>query len=116
MVRDRSRQQHPKKAPGGHINWFASADSGLESIEDWDSKAQTFAEAVLGVLAAGNAIMFGVSQQGDAVSVTIYVGDSKQRKWVTDSIELDDLMGVIWKQGRPKGGMRIVEAQEPAAD
>lgn len=100
MVRDRSKQQHPKTANGGHINWFASADSDVSAIAEWDLKTQTFTEAVLEVLQAGNAIMFGVSMTGDSVSVTIYAGEAKQRKWVTDSIELDDLMSAIWKRGR----------------
>lgn len=100
MVRDRSKQQHPKTHNGGHINWFASADSDVSAIAEWDLKAQTVTEAILEVLQAGNAIMFGVSMTGDSVSVTIYAGEIKQRKWVTDSIELDDLMAAILKRGR----------------
>lgn len=103
MVRNRTQQQHPKTKEGGHIEWFLRADSDVGEIVDWDVKAQTFTEAVLGVLGAGNAIMFGVSMAGDSVSVTIYAGEQKQRKWVTDCIELDDLMSAIWQRGREVG-------------
>lgn len=116
MARDRNRQQHPKHQQNGHINWFASADSDVTAIADWDLKTQTFAEAVLAVLAAGNAIMFGVSMAGDAISVTIYAGDAKQRKWVSDSIELDDLMAAIWSRGRAYPGSKIRDISQEAAD
>jgi hypothetical protein len=39
--------------------------------------------------------MFGRSYDGTSISVTIYDGESKSRKWVSDSIEFDDLMAMI---------------------
>lgn len=102
MARNRQTQAHPKKLENGHINWFASADSDVQAIAEWDLKPEAFVAGVLEVLQAGNAIMFGVSMLGDSVSVTVYAGEAKQRKWVTDSIELDDLMAAIAQRGRER--------------
>jgi hypothetical protein len=44
--------------------------------------------------------MFGVSMAGDAVSVTVYVGEGKHRKWVTDSVELEDFLAVVCERAR----------------
>lgn len=105
MARNRRQSTHPMNQPDGHINWFATADSDVTAIADWDCKTGTLAAAVLEVLQAGNAIMFGVSMAGDAVSVTVYAGEAKQRKWVSDSIELDDLMAAIVQRGRTARGV-----------
>lgn len=96
--------------------WFGSSNESVDSVGEWDLKSQTLAEAILGVLAAGSAIMFGVSLAGDAVSVTIYTGDTKQRKWVTDAVELDDLMAAIWRRGRMHGNTPTLDHKPEAAD
>lgn len=99
MARNR---QNPRYEPTNKESvdaWFASSNSDAHAVLDWDVKAQQMAEAILGVLAAGSAVMFGRSMSGDAISVTIYTGDHKQRKWVADAIEFDDLMAAIWERG-----------------
>jgi hypothetical protein len=95
MARNKSQPRYTAEAAQKRLDWFASADASAEGIADWDIKTQLLAEAVLGTLAMGSAIMLGVSMSGDAVSVTIYVGETKHRKWVTDSIELEDYLAVV---------------------
>jgi hypothetical protein len=87
------RRQRPARK--NMIDWFQSADESVESIADWDLKPGHLESAVLGVLSVGDAIMFGVSMAGDAISVTIYSGERKSRKWVSDAIEFEQLLGVI---------------------
>lgn len=100
MVRRKSGQRTTAEETSRRRVWWETADSHPSMIADWDLKSEQFTQAVLEVLASGDAIMFGVTQSGDAVSVTIYSGEDKSRKWVADSIELDDLMGVICKRGK----------------
>lgn len=102
-----SRSQFPATPEGvaKAREWFASSGSSTEGVADWDIKTQALAEVVLGLLAQKCAVMFGVALDGRAVSVTIYEGDAKQRKWVTDAIEFDDLIALVGNQlrGRDEG-------------
>lgn len=100
MAAGRNSRSNPADTRRKHIDWFLSSDESVQAIANWDLKVEALASAVVQVLAAGDAIMFGVSLAGDAVSVTIYSGERKSRKWVTDSIELDDLMIAIASRGR----------------
>ena len=95
MPRNGRRQLNPVETRQ-RIEWFAtSSDACTLSIEAWDVKTEILAAAILGVLGSGDAIAFGSSMDGGAISVTIYSGDSKQRKWVNDSMELDDLLALV---------------------
>jgi hypothetical protein len=116
MARNRKTQPYTKVNPLSVAGWFGSSNESVEGIIDWDCKAQTLAEAILGVLAHGSAIMFGVSMAGDAVSVTIYDGEVKHRKWVTDCVELDDLMAIIWKRGHNQRLAEVVDISQGVAD
>ena len=109
MSNSKSRRAYTAKQTQERRDWFGTADASAEAVADWDIKIEQFAAAVLGVLGAGDAIMFGVSMSGDAVGVTIYSGESKSRKWVTDSIEFDDLMALIARRARPSNISRITE-------
>jgi hypothetical protein len=70
--------------------WNDTVDADVARVHQWDIKAQQFSEALLCILATGSAIMLSTTQQGAAVSLTIYDGDNKVRAYVSDSIELDD--------------------------
>jgi hypothetical protein len=86
--------------------WFASNSSHPDGIGDWDAKTERLGEAIMNTLACGSAIMFGVTRDGSAVSVTIYTGDDKSRVYVSDSIELDDLTDSINDQALRHLGKR----------
>lgn len=98
------------------VDWFQSSDESVQAVMDWDIKAHQLAAAVLGVLSKGDAIMFGVSFAGDAISMTIYSGEVKSRKWVADSIEFDDLTAVIAQRARGAQTQDISQLKEAAAD
>jgi len=70
--------------------WNMTEDSTAESVRDWDIKAQQFAEAILCIIATGAAVMVGTTRMGGAVSLTIFDGENKYRKYCEDSISLDD--------------------------
>lgn len=70
--------------------WYSTEDSSAENVRQWDFKAQQFAEAIICIIATGAAVMVGTTQAGGAVSLTIFDGDAKVRKYANDSIELDD--------------------------
>lgn len=95
MPRTRKPATPTQSAAEATIDWFKTADADVSACDDWDIKSALMQEAVLGLLAAGKAVMFGRSYDGASISVTIYDGDSKSRKWVSDSIEFDDLMAVV---------------------
>lgn len=116
MARNRQQPRYTKTDPVSVAGWFGSSNESVEAVLDWDLKAQVLCEAVLGVLAAGNAIMFGVSASGDAVSVTIYAGEVKHRKWVTDAVELDDLMAMVWQRGHTRVIAEIRDISQGVAD
>jgi hypothetical protein len=80
------------------VSWFASADAGVDGVASWDLKEELLTTAVLGMLSTGRGIMFGTGLSGTAVSVTIYEGDAKSRKWVKDSIELENVLLLIIDQ------------------
>jgi hypothetical protein len=102
MSNGRNSRGQQQQARRKQIDWFQSSDESVATVANWDLKIEALASAVVQVLAAGDAIMFGVSLAGDAISVTIYSGESKSRKWVSDSIELDDLMATIAQRGRQR--------------
>lgn len=81
--------------PEKRVDWFLTADAHAQGVGEWDIKAGQLADAVLQILSAGSAVMFGVTSDGGAVSVTIFDGDSKQRRYLTDSVELDDWSDAI---------------------
>lgn len=114
MSRNRKVVPHPKHNAMSALGWFGSADESMESVGDWDVKQAAMVGAVLEVLSAGDGIMFGISMDGRAVSVTVYSGDTKHRKWVTDAIEFDDLMAAIYRRGLERRG-RLGEAEQAAA-
>jgi hypothetical protein len=100
MARNRGQQPHPKNLEGGHINWFATADSQAAHVIDWDVHEPTVWAAIAGVLAAGNAIQLGMSMDGASMYVRIYDNETNPRKWIADSVELDQLMKVIANAGQ----------------
>lgn len=82
--------------------WYMQSNSSAEGVRDWDLKPGRLESAILGVLGNGHGIMFGVTRDGGAVSVTIYAGEDKQRKYCSDSIELDDLLDLIAIAANPR--------------
>jgi len=70
--------------------WNLTEDSSAEGVRDWDFKAEQFAEAIICIIATGAAVMVGTTQGGGAISLTIFDGDAKIRKYASDSIDLDD--------------------------
>lgn len=83
--------------------WFASRDSDVTGVADWDIKQELCVQAIMGVLGTGCAIMLGTTMSGQAISVTVFDGDDKQRRYATDSIEFDDLMDALWTATHPRG-------------
>lgn len=66
--------------------WAADADT--DGIENWDSRPDEIAEAILGFLARGQAIMIGVSTDGGTVSIGINTGPKKwSRQYARDGGE-----------------------------
>ena len=83
-------------------DWFASASASVEGIADWDLKTEFVVEVITLALSQGIGIMFGSALGGLAVSITVYDGDEKHRKYVRDAIEFEDALGVIMSQLRPQ--------------
>lgn len=102
MAGSKSRRSYTAQQGQERRDWFGTADASAEAVGQWDIKDEALAAAVLGILGAGDAVMFSVTQDGWAVGVTVYSGDSKARKWVTDSIEFDDLMISIARRAKPQ--------------
>jgi len=70
--------------------WNMTEDSDASGVRNWDFKAQLFAEAIVCIIATGAAIMVGTTQQGGAISLTIFDGDARVRKYAGDSVDLDE--------------------------
>lgn len=113
MATNKPRRTYTAQQGQVRRDWFGTADASAEAVGGWDIKEQALAAAILGILGAGDAVMFSVTQDGWAVGVTVYSGDSKARKWVTDSIEFDDLMINIARRAKPQ---IITIPSEQAAD
>lgn len=84
------------------FEWFKTSNAHAQYCDDWDIKTEPLAEAVLGLLSLGRAVMFGASRDGGAIHVTIYDGESKARSWAADSIEFDDLIALICQRVEAK--------------
>lgn len=80
-----------------------TSNATAADLVNWDLKPTAMQDAVLAGLAAGLGIMFGRSQDGGSISVTIYDGDVKSRKWVSDAIELEDVLAAIVEHAKAQG-------------
>jgi len=91
-----------------------TSNADTSTIGSWDIKPQLLTDAILGGLQCGLGIMFGRSLDGGSVSVTIYDGDAKSRKWVSDVIDLEDVLTAIVEHAKssgveiPRAGLRAV--------
>lgn len=83
-------------------DWFATSAASVEGIADWDLKTEFVVEVITLALSQGVGIMFGSALGGLAVSITVYDGDEKHRKYVRDAIEFEDALGIIMNQLRPQ--------------
>jgi len=70
--------------------WNLTEDSSAEGVRHWDFKVGLFAEAIICVIATGAAVMVGTTQQGGAISLTIFDGERRIRKYASDSVDLDE--------------------------
>lgn len=84
-------------------DWFALSDSSPEGVATWDIKREQLADAVLAVLGTGSAIMFGVTRDVSAVSVTIFDGERKNRVFCGDSLDLDEAMATLLRVALGRG-------------
>lgn len=116
MPRSRGTQDHPKNDPVKALGWYGSSNESVEGVADWDLKAETLVEAITGVLAKGWAIQFGTSYDGGAILITVYEEAGKRRKSVTDAIEFDDAIGMVWNQVRQPKVTKFRPGAENAAD
>lgn len=91
------------------MDWYKTADAGLEGIGDWDIKTELLAEFVLTALSLGYGVMFGTVGGGALAGVTIYEGDAKRRKWVRDSVEFEDAMLTALAQWRARAEVIVGE-------
>lgn len=90
------------------VNPFA-ASADTEKIDEWDIRPDQLAEFVLGYLARGQAVMFGVSRDGGSVSIAVNVGEKQwARKHCQDAGEF---IGVVYDAVR-----RIRAEDDVAAD
>lgn len=87
----------PRKKPGNNPEtfvkqsiWNVTEDSDAQNVRQWDIKAQQFAEAIICIIATGAAVMVGTTRAGGAISLTIFDGEARVRKYAEDSIALDD--------------------------
>jgi len=70
--------------------WNMQEDASIAGVQHWDIKTAQFAEAVLCILATGSALMIGTTQGGGAMSLTIFDGEARIRKYAGDSVDLDE--------------------------
>lgn len=82
MPRGASDKDGNRRSGGRHflappLNPF-SMGVDTDTIDLWDSRPEEIVSVILRFLARGQAIMIGVSREGDEVSVAVNVGD---RQW-----------------------------------
>lgn len=75
------------------VNPF-SADADTEKIDEWDIRPDQLAEFVLGYLARGQAVMFGVSRDGGSVSIAVNIGE---KQWARKHcVDAGEFIGVVY--------------------
>lgn len=87
-----------------------SSGATTDGLADWDVRSEELAAMILGYLANGQAVMFGVSRDGNMVSVGINVGEGQwRRKHARDAGELIGIVheAVLALRGR-EAGLRVV--------
>ena len=106
MPRPQKPATRTRSAAENTITWFNSVDADVSSCDAWDIKPHLLQDAVLGLLSAGKGVMFGRAWYGEQIVITVYDGEAKQRKYVSDSIEFDDALAILvsrLKQVREQG-------------
>ena len=82
-------------AQARRLDLFGS-DASVDGIQDWDLKPEVLAQVVLGALAHGQAIMFGVTRDGTGVSIAVKQGEFPwQRKYVHDGYDMVELLDAM---------------------
>jgi hypothetical protein len=100
LPRGKAQQRYTHEETLKRREWNLSSNASAESVGDWDIKPEPFIEGILQLLASGTAVMLGSTMSGGAISITLYQGDEKQRRYVTDAIEWDDVWFSICQQAR----------------
>jgi hypothetical protein len=95
MPRSKQPATKTRSSSENTIDWFKSVDADVASVDAWDIKPDLLVDAVLGLLSAGKGIMFGRAWDGEQLVITVYDGDSKTRKYISDSIEFDDALAMV---------------------
>lgn len=67
-------------------------------VTDWEP--EYLADAVTGVLSAGDAVMFGCTSDGGAVCVTIFDGDQRHKNYFSKPDELNQFFRALAQEAR----------------
>lgn len=95
MSRPKQPATRNRSATENSIDWFKSSDADVSECHEWDIKPHLLQEAVLGLLARGYGISFGLGWDKDNITITVFKDEGKKRVRVTDSIEWDDTLAMI---------------------
>lgn len=90
MARKSGKQGNNPEDQNRQSIWNMHEDASAIGVRHWDIKTGQFAEALLCILATGSAVMLGTTQGGGAMSLTIFDGDARIRKYAGDSVDLDE--------------------------
>lgn len=70
-----------------------------DSLRQWDPKAETVLEALLGIVDAGAVVLLRPGSGGRALGIAIWEGDVRHpAKWLYETAELDEWALVILKR------------------
>lgn len=95
MGKPRQPATRTRSAAENTIDWFKTVDADVASVDAWDIKPDLLVDSVLGLLSANKGIMFGRAWDGEQIVITVYDGDNKKRKYISDSVEFDDALAMI---------------------
>jgi len=90
MPRKAGQPRYTAETAASRSIWNLQEDASIQGVRHWDIKTGQFAEAILCILATGSAVMLGTTQGGGAMSLTIFDGDARIRKYAGDSVDLDE--------------------------
>jgi hypothetical protein len=105
--------QGKSRAQGGSLDWWQDvAANDSQNVREWDIKQGVLADGLLAILASGRAVTFASSRNGLSISITVYDGDDRRRRWCEGPEQFDDAMAALVRHLGAAGAGADDEASE----
>jgi hypothetical protein len=92
MATGRPQDGEGRKPGTGLDGWVKGTRHQAPAEVEWAIPGNALVNAVTATLEAGHAILIGRARKGNAVGVSVYVGDKCRKEWFDNPIELAEFL------------------------